>query len=91
MGRLRWTEGALADVRRIRAYVTLQRPLAAARLATRLIAAGESLGEHPLRGRPAGGHQRELVTVPPYLIRYRVAASGEVLILEVRHGARDPD
>ena len=32
---------------------------------------------------------RELATIPPYLIRYRVL-DDRVLILRVRHGARRP-
>ncbi len=91
MGRLRWTEAALSDVRRIRAYVAQERPLAAARLASRLIAAGQTLATMPDRGRRLGRDRREITVMSPYLIRYRVGPSGDVLILEVRHGARAPD
>jgi toxin ParE1/3/4 len=53
------------------------------------MAAGQALDVQPLRGRPISGGRRELTTVYPYLIRYRVKATG-VEILEVRHGARAP-
>jgi plasmid stabilization system protein ParE len=58
-------------------------------MALRLIAAGDALANHPQRGRSVGGGRRELVTVPPYLICYRVT-DDRVEILTVRHGARRP-
>ena len=91
MGRLTWTEAALADVRRIRAYIALERPLAAERLANRLISAGQALATHPARGRATVSGWRELTVVPPYLIRYRIKSDDDIVILEVRHGARLPD
>lgn len=63
--------------------------MAAERLGARLIAAGQSLDIQPLRGRAIRAGRRELTTVYPYLIRYRLTAKG-VEILEVRHGARKP-
>ncbi|MGH7023744.1 MAG: type II toxin-antitoxin system RelE/ParE family toxin [Caulobacteraceae bacterium] len=84
-----WTRRAAADVVAIRSYIGQFNPLAAQRMALRLIAAGESLAIYPERGRPAAGGRRELATVPPYLIRYRTR--GETLeIITVRHGARRP-
>jgi len=81
-----WSLRALADLAAIQGHIHQFRPLAAQRMAQRLKLAGESLAEHPERGRPAGG-LRELATVPPYLIRYRVKADA-VQIVRIRHGAR---
>ncbi len=56
----------------------------------RLLNAGDSLALVPNRGRPISDRRRELTIVPPYLIRYRF--EGDVVrILEIRHGAREPD
>ncbi|HEY5105215.1 MAG TPA: type II toxin-antitoxin system RelE/ParE family toxin [Caulobacteraceae bacterium] len=71
----------------IRAYIGQFAPLAAQRMALRLKFAGDSLDEHPDRGRLLGGGRRELLAVPPYLIRYRVRGE-TVQIIAVRHGAR---
>jgi plasmid stabilization system protein ParE len=85
-----WTDAAIADLERIGAYIEAFSPLAAQRMASRLVAAALSLEEAPERGRPIGGDRRELAIIPPYLIRYRIQ-SDLVWVLEVRHGARRPD
>lgn len=90
MARVVWLEEAVDQLERIGAYVRVFDPRAADRLATRLFTAAESLIDFPNRGRLASGGKRELPTVPPYIIRYRV--EGEiVLILGIRHGAQRPD
>ena len=81
-----WSRRALADLAAIQETIHQFRPLAAQRMAQRLRRAAESLSEHPNRGRRAGA-LRELVTIPPYLIRYRVMANA-VAIVRIRHGAR---
>jgi plasmid stabilization system protein ParE len=59
-------------------------------MADALFAAGDSLENFPHRGRPVPGtNSRELVSVCPYIIRYRVAGD-DVVIQRVRHGARRP-
>jgi len=57
-------------------------------MAVRLIALADSLANFPERGRDAGEGRREQTIVPPYILRYRVEAD-RVVILRVRHGARD--
>lgn len=71
----------------IREYIGQFSPLAAQRMALRLRAAAESLADHPLRGRLATATLRELVVVPPYVIRYDVG-DGLVQIVRIRHAAR---
>ena len=85
-----WTHRAAADVLAIRAYIGQFNPLAAQRMALRLRAAGDSLADSPERGRMISNRRRELVTVPPYLIRYRIR-NATVEIVTVRHGARRPE
>ena len=65
-------------------------PLAALATAARLEAVIEELEMYPHRGRSVGGDIRELVTVRPYIIRYRVRP-GVVQVLSIRHGAQRPD
>ena len=87
--KVRWSEQSEMNLRAIYAHVAADAPMAAARLLQRLVDAGESLADHPHRGRRAAADTRELTTVPPYLIRYRLRR-GEVEILRIRHGARRP-
>ena len=87
--RVVWTAAALRDLKAIQAYFDQFNPQAAARLADRLVAAGESLAVHPERGRPASAGRRELLVVWPYLIGYRVRTV-QVEIIRIRHGAQAP-
>jgi toxin ParE1/3/4 len=64
--------------------------LAAQRLAQRLPSAGDALEASPDRGRPIPRGRRELTVIPPYLIRHRLK-DNQVIILDIRHGARRPD
>jgi toxin ParE1/3/4 len=65
-------------------------PQAARHLAEALLTAGDSLVNFPHRGGPVSGtNMRELLSVSPYIIRYRVERD-DVKILRVRHGARRP-
>lgn len=90
MAEVVWTDRALADIEAIVQWISEDRPMAASRMAERLLAAGDSLEFQPLRGRSIARGRRELVFVAPYLILYRVQGD-QVLILEVRHGAQEPD
>jgi len=85
-----WTAKAIGQLDAIGDYIALEDPLAAARLADRLIALAESLAEFPNRGRIAEENSREMTTVWPYILSYR-AEGGKVLILHIRHGACGPE
>jgi toxin ParE1/3/4 len=88
--RVVWTQTALRGIWRAYEYLTDFNPRAPVHLAESLLAAGDSLVNFPHRGRPVRGtNMRELVTVSPYIIRYRVTAD-TVIILRVRHGSRRP-
>jgi len=85
-----WSPVALARLREIRAHVARDKPEAAARLATRIVAVVEALREHPYLGRVgAQADIRELVIGgTPYIILYRVLAK-RVIISTIWHGAQE--
>lgn len=88
--RVVWTKTALRGVWRAHDYIVDFNTQAAAAMAQALLDAGDSLVNFPHRGRPVRGTaMRELVSVVPYIIRYRVAGD-DVVILRVRHAARRP-
>jgi toxin ParE1/3/4 len=89
MRRIIWSPRATGDLRSIRDYIGQFNPSAASRFAARLVATAESLIDFSERGRPASGKRRELAVVWPYIIRYRVEGD-RVVILRIRHGARQP-
>ena len=77
----------VAHLEAIVTYVEAFNPTAARRLGARLIEVADSLAEFPKRGRDAEHGRREMTTVWPYILRYRVEAEC-VVILRIRHGAR---
>ena len=84
-----WSPLALGRLREIRAYVAIDKPDAAERLATRIVAMVEALKNHPYLGR-AGAEPgiRELVIGgTPYIILYRVRGK-RVTISTIWHGAQ---
>ena len=84
-----WSPLALARLKEIRAYVAKDKPDAAERLATRIVALVETLKDHPYLGR-AGSEPgiRELaVGGTPYLIFYRVRGK-RITINTIWHGAQ---
>ena len=76
---IHWTEGAVADLERIRAYLSAIDPRSAQRLADRLIAATQALG-------PSSDAVTEVPVTYPYLIRCRCDADA-ILIDAVRHAS----
>jgi plasmid stabilization system protein ParE len=74
----------------IRAYIAQFSPLAAQRMAQRLVAAGESLDQRPERGRRITANIRELTVIRLYIIRYQIQGA-TVSIIRIRHGAMAPD
>lgn len=84
-----WSPLARARLQEIHAYVALDRPGAAERLATRIVAVVEALRTHPYLGR-AGAEPgiRELVIgKTPYTILYRVRGQ-RIVISTIRHNAQ---
>jgi plasmid stabilization system protein ParE len=84
-----WSPLALARLQEIRSYIALDKPEAAERLATRIVAVVETLRTHPNLGR-AGSEPgiRELVVGgTPYSILYRLRAN-RIIITNVWHAAQ---
>jgi toxin ParE1/3/4 len=84
-----WSPLARARLDEIRAYVALENPGAAERLATRIVAVVEALRDYPYLGR-AGAEPgiRELVIGgTPYIVLYRVRGK-RVTINTTWHGAQ---
>lgn len=87
MAEVVWSRRALSDLFAIRAYIGQFSPLAAQRMARRLRVAGDSLVNHPDRGRLVTATIRELVIISPYIIRYQVMGD-RVTIIRIRHAAQ---
>ena len=84
-----FTRRALRDLASIRAYIADDNPFAASRMAIEIVAACDRLEHFPERGRPGLRRgTRELTTVWPYVIVYRVTGSN-VEILAIWHGAQN--
>jgi plasmid stabilization system protein ParE len=83
-----WTDEAIDHLEAIVTYVSVHDPAAAERLGRKLIELADSLIEFSERGRDVGDGKREMPTVWPYNLRYRVETE-RVIILRIRHGARD--
>jgi len=81
-----WTDRAVRDLEEAFDYVAADKEGAAARLARRLLNAGNSLVDTPMLGRPVGGGKRVFV-VDRYLLFYRLTP-GAVQVLRVVHGAQ---
>jgi addiction module RelE/StbE family toxin len=84
-----WSPLARARLAEIRAYVALDKPGAAERLATRIVALVEALRNHPHLGRiGAGPGIRELIIGgTPYSILYRVRGK-RIIISTIWHSAQ---
>lgn len=83
---------AVSDLAAIRRYIAKDKPQAASRVAVEIVAACDRLEMFPERGRPGvRPGTRELTTVWPYVIAYRVGPRGRINILAIWHGAQDRD
>ena len=80
-------DAAVADIDELIAYIAQDKPGAAADMYARLRAAARGLADFPEQGQIVGRF-RQLATVRPYLIRYRILRNGSVLVVAVRHAAR---
>ena len=89
MRRVVWTDQALADLETISLHLADFSSDVAARFFVRLKEAGDRLALFAERGRPSGRGTRELTSVKPYIIRYRVVED-RVYVVTVRHAARRP-
>jgi len=84
-----WRNEALDDLDGIIVYIGQFDREAADGMGEKLFALGESLADYPRRGRPTSDGAREMVTVPPFVLRYEIEGE-RVFILSIRHGRRKP-
>ena len=85
-----WTDDAVGHLEAILTYIAAFDAEAGLRLAARLVEVADSLAQFSDRGRAVDGGLREMTTVWPYIIRYRVEED-RIVILRIRHGARDEE
>jgi len=76
-----WSPLALARLQEIRAFVALDKPDAAERLATRIVSVVEALRMHPYLGHAGSepGVQELVIGGTPYSILYRVCGNRLIL------------
>jgi plasmid stabilization system protein ParE len=84
-----WSHLARARLEEIRTYVAKDKPDAAARLATRIVAVVEALKSHPNLGRVGAepGIRELVIGGTPYIVLYSVKRA-RVTILTIWHGAQ---
>jgi toxin ParE1/3/4 len=84
-----WSPLARTRLRQIRAYVERDKPEAAERLATRIVAMVEALRNHPHLGRVGAepGIRELVVGKTPYIVLYRVQDQ-RVIISTIWHAAQ---
>lgn len=86
---IRWEENALADLTAIREYIEQDNPIAAQKIAQRILRFVNHLVDQPLLGQPGKIFKtRELViSNTPYTIIYHATAD-MITILRIFHQAR---
>jgi len=84
-----WSPLARARLREIRAYIALDKPDAAERLATRIVAVAEALRSHPRLGRSRAepGFRELVIGGTPYIILYQFQR-GRITITTIWHAAQ---
>lgn len=84
-----WSPLSLARLREIRAFVAADKPSAAERLATRIVAVVEALKHHPNLGRSGSepGVRELVIGGTPYIILYRIQKA-RVTIMTILHSAQ---
>jgi len=87
-----WSALAQARLQEIRAYVAMDKPEAAERLAMRIVALVELLRDFPYLGRAGAepGFRELVIGGTPYIVLYRVHGK-RVTISTIWHGAQQKD
>lgn len=86
---IKWTEEAVSDLAIIKDYIETDNPVAAQKIALKIVPQIKSLIPHPIKGRPGRvlGTRESLVPDTSYFIVYRVNM-GQLEILRVLHSSR---
>jgi toxin ParE1/3/4 len=84
-----WSPLALARLQEIRAFIALDKPDAADRLATRIVSIVEALRIHPYLGRvgPEPGTRELVIGGTPYSLLYRIG-SNRLMISTITHASQ---
>jgi len=84
-----WSPLARARLREIRAYIAVDKPDAAERLATRIVAVVEALRNHPHLGRAGTepGFRELVIGGTPYIVLYEFRRR-RITIKTIWHGAQ---
>ena len=84
-----WSPLARARLREIRAYIALDNPDAAGRMATRIVAVVELLRAHPHLGRAGAepGNRELVIGGTPYIVLYRFQRR-RITITTIWHAAQ---
>lgn len=87
--KLRWTDGAVEDVRSAHDYLDAENPKAAWEAVDRIMSAVERLQQFPHMGRSGRveGSRELVVTGSPFVVAYRLRGES-VQVLAVLHAAR---
>jgi toxin ParE1/3/4 len=87
-----WSTLARTRLRESRAYVARDKPEAAERLATRIVAMVEALRNHPRLGRVGAepGIRELVIGSTPYIVLYRVQDQ-RITISTIWHAAQRPE
>lgn len=87
---IRWAESAADDLVEAVSFIRLDSPEAASSVASRVVAAVESLAALPARGKPgrvAGTRELRLADLP-YVIVYAATGTGDIDVIRVLHTRR---
>jgi len=84
-----WSPLARARLQEIREYVAQDKPMAAERLAIRIVTVVEALRNYPHLGRAGArpGIRELIIGGTPYIVLYRVHDQ-RIVISNIRHGAQ---
>ncbi len=87
--KVRWTEGAVENLRSAHAYMDAENPEAASDVVDQIVSAVERLERFPQMGRAGRveGTQEVVVTGTPFVVAYRLKGES-IQILAVLHAAR---
>ncbi len=90
--KVRYTDAARSDIRNIVHFIAKSSPAGAKQVRARLREIAENLERNPRTGQitEVPGLRRIVSSPFPYIIFYELKPA-EVVIIGVRHGARDPE
>lgn len=83
---LRFTERALGDLARLKAFVAKRDPAAAERVTEKLVESLRALAEQPLSGRSLEELPVRQWVAGDYVARYVVRGTDEVVVVRIWHG-----